>query len=49
MIITSLYGMTPPNASSVIQHHAKLAEAIALLGNKYLLAQPINKETNGKH
>jgi hypothetical protein len=49
MIITSLYGMTPPSASSVIKHESKLAESIALLGNKYLLAQPINKETNGKH
>lgn len=49
MIINSLYGMTPPSASSVIQQQAKLVEAIALLGNKYLLAQPINKESNGKH
>ena len=49
MIITSLYGITPPNASSVIQQQAKLVEAIALLGNKYLLAQPINRNANGKH
>lgn len=49
MIINSLYGMTPPSASSVIQHQTKLAEAIDLLGNKYLLAQPINRNANGKH
>ena len=49
MIITSLYGIKPPSASSVIKHESKIAEALVFLGNKYLLAQPINKETNGKH
>lgn len=49
MIINSLYGMTPPSASSLIQQQAKLAKAIAFLGNKYLLAESINKEINGKH
>jgi hypothetical protein len=50
MIITSLYGIKPPSASSLIKHENKLAEAIIFLGNKYLLAKPITKaDANGKH
>ena len=41
MLINSLYGMASPKQSK--EHARKLAAAKELLGDKYLLAKPIQK------
>lgn len=50
MIITSLYGMKSPDPKFIKQHEKRVAAVIASMGNKYLLAKPIEKaDVNGKH
>ena len=50
MIITSLYGMKSPDPKHIKHHQKRVAEAIASMGDKYLLSKPIEKvATNGKH
>jgi hypothetical protein len=41
MLINSLYGMK--TTEQTMEQRKRLANAIALLGDKYLLATPINK------
>lgn len=42
LLITSIYGMKNPNPSK--EHQKKLQAAINTLGNKYVLATPIQKK-----
>lgn len=44
LIIKSLYGMTNPKPSK--EHQKKLQAAINMLGNRYVLANPINKKAS---
>jgi hypothetical protein len=41
MIITSLYGLTPPSDKQRKDRDAKIAKAIKAMGNKYLLSKPL--------
>jgi hypothetical protein len=43
MIITSLYGMKSPDPKFIKQHQKRVAEVIASMGDKYLLAKPVSK------
>ena len=43
-MITSLYGMSKPELKHVKQREKKVAEAIAYLGEKYLLAKCVEKK-----
>lgn len=50
MTIVSLYGMKHPEPKHRKLYEKKLMEAIAYLGNKYRLANPVKKgDYNGKH
>jgi hypothetical protein len=50
MIITSLYGMSKPDPKFIKQHEKRVAAVIAEMGEKYLLAKPVEKvDQNGKH
>lgn len=50
MIITSLYGMKSPDPKFIKQHEKRVAAVIEKMGDKYLLAKPVEKvEANGKH
>ena len=41
MIITSLYGLTPPSTQQRKERDAKIAKAIKAMGHKYLLSKPL--------
>jgi hypothetical protein len=45
--MTSLYGAISftPSAEQIKQHHEKILAAIAYLGDKYLLAKPVQRLT----
>ena len=47
MIINSLYGMKSPKPTK--EHLKKLQAAIDYLGDKYRLANPIQRVQNDKH
>jgi len=50
MTIISLYGMKNPDPKHRKIYDKKLIEAIAYLGDKYRLANPVKKgEFDGKH
>lgn len=50
MTIISLYGMKNPDQKHRKQYEKKLSEAIAYLGDKYRLANPVKKgQYDAKH
>lgn len=50
LIIASLYGMKSPDVKYIRQHQKKVAEIIAKMGDKYLLATKVEKgQINAKN
>ena len=47
MIIDSLYRLTPPASNMIEIRERKIAKCKKLMGDKYLLAHPIERKQNG--
>ena len=44
MIIDCLYKLTPPSQQFIEQREKKIAQCKQMMGNKYLLAKPIQRK-----